>query len=172
MTDPRAIEGSEERAAERGAPDVAVVDAARTAGDSLGSPAVVERLVQGSCHRLLEFFKWRRTGQIDADELVAQIRGECTSMGAIFMGDESPYTAVPGWNSPRGVGMAITVLLGGEAVRAAASPAAALFEWLAGQLMVAYLAMNAEGAADVDEMGERAQSCISSVIDTLLGTRA
>ncbi len=167
MTDPRAIEGSEERAAERGAPDVAVVDAARTAGDSLGSPAVVERLVQGSCHRLLEFFKWRRTGQIDAVELVAQIRGECT-----IMGDESPYTAVPGWTSPRGVGMAITVLLGGEAVRAAASPAAALFEWLAGQLMVAYLAMNAEGAADVDEMGERAQSCISSVIDTLLGTRA
>lgn len=172
MTDPRTVEGSKERAADRGAPDRALVEAARTVGDSLGNPAVVERLVQGSCHRLLEFFKWRRTGQIDADELVSQIRGECTSMGAIFMGGESPYAAVPGWNSSRGLGMAITVLLGGEAVRAAESPAAALFEWLAGQLMVAYLEMNAEGAADVDEVGASAQACITSVIDTLLGTRA
>lgn len=172
MTDPRTVEGCKERAAERGAPDRALVKAARTAGDSLGNPAVVERLVQGSCHRLMEFFKWRRTGQIDADELVAQIRSECTSMGAIFMGGESPYVAVPGWNSPRGIGVAITVLLGGEAVRAAESPAAALFEWLAAQLMSAYLEMAAEGASDVDAVGARAQASITSAIDTLLGVRA
>lgn len=172
MTDPRTVEGSKERAADRGAPDRALVDAARTAGDSLGNPAVVERLVQGFCHRIIEICKWRRDGDVDADEMTRQIYGECERVGAIFMGGESPYTAVPGWNTPRGLGMAITVLLGGEAVRAAESPAAALFRWLAAQLMAAYQAMTAEGAADVDEVGERAQACITSIIDTLLGTPA
>lgn len=172
MTDPRTVEGSKERAAERGAPDRALVEAARTAGDSLGNPAVVERLVQGFCHRVVEICKWRRNGDIDADEMTRQIRGESGRVGAIFMGGESPYAAVHGWNSPRGVGMAITVLLGGEAVRAAESPAAALFEWLAAQLMSAYLAMAAEGAADVDAVGARAQASITSVIDTLLGVRS
>ncbi|EWS61506.1 MAG: hypothetical protein AB7O64_10635 [Methylibium sp.] len=172
MTDPRTVEGSKARAAKRGAPDRALIDAARTAGDSLGSPEVVERLVQGFCHRIVEIYKWRRNGDVDADEMTRQIHGECERVGSIFMGGESPYAAMPGWNTPRGVGMAITVLLRGEAVRAAESPAAALFRWLAAQLMDAYLVMAAEGAADVDAVGARAQASITSVIDTLLGTPA
>lgn len=175
MADQRTVEGSKERAAERGAPDLGLVEAARDADRSLGNPAVVERLVQGFCHRVVEILSWRRTGQIDADEMVEQLRGECERVGGQFVGagpEGGAYLPVAGWNTRHALGMTIMVLLGGErVVRSGASNAgAALFEWLAEQLGDAYLSMAQEDAEapDVDAVGERAQAAIVSVIDTLV----
>ncbi len=166
MTDAVTIEGSKERAAERGEPDFGLVEAARTAGDSLGNPAVVERLVQGFCHRVVEMLAWRRDGTIDAVELVTKVRAECASLGAIFMGADPEFVAVAGWNTERGLGNAVKVSIGGDRVRMAGGAGPALFEWLAEQLMAAFLSMD---GGDQDAVGRRAQASITSVIDTLLG---
>lgn len=164
MFDQKSVEGSPERAADRGRPDAGLVDAARDFERSLGNPEVVQRVVQKFGEGIVELIGMRRDGHMEAEELAAQIRTLCQSCGAVFMGEDPAYLPVPGWNDRR-LAMNIMVLLGGDAVRAAPSPAAALLEWFARQIMAA-------DQSDDPDIGKKLQASAASVMDTFIGTPA
>ena len=163
--DPTTIEGSPERAADRGAADPALLALAESLDRNLGSPEVVEKLVQAFANAVLEPCSARAAGTLSADQLQSLVEQYAGRFGAIFMGEDESFVPVPVWNGPRGLGFRIIVLLGRAATEEAGGEGAALFMWLGAQVMAAYLSLDVD--ADPEAVGAKLQGTLESVINLL-----
>lgn len=100
-TDPRTIEGSPERAADRGREQGFEFFAQE--GEPLGSPEVAEALVRQFLGECLEARVAIHEDKATPEEAKARMQEAAKRYAAIFMGRDKAYAASP-WNSPDGLG--------------------------------------------------------------------
>jgi hypothetical protein len=108
-------------------------DPVSTGKPSLSDPAIVDALVRHFAKRVFETQAAWQLGQPGAREPLALIEVDARRMGAIFLGRDPAYDATP-WNTSNRLGMYFTVLLPTE-TKHFGDPGAALFMWLANQLV-------------------------------------
>lgn len=98
--DPRTIEGSKERAADRGRDQMGFPDLSKP---NLGAPAVVESLLRGFLGRVVEIRAAYNADEMDGPESAQAINDAAAQYARIFMGGDGDYGAMP-WNSPAQLG--------------------------------------------------------------------
>lgn len=99
--DPRTIEGSPERAADRGQEQGFEYFAQE--GQQLASPEVAESLLRQFLTECLEARVAIHEGKATPDAAKARMQDAAKRYAAIFMGRDKAYAASP-WNSPEGLG--------------------------------------------------------------------
>jgi hypothetical protein len=135
----------------------------------LGSPQVIQVLVDGFCDQVYELTKARGAGELAKDEFAAKLREFVRVFGDIFMGRNANYQKVVGWNSPYGLGMALKQSLGEFWERHKAEygddPGQAAFGWLAASLVECAV----KSLKDADQAGAAIQTHKEQLTRVLLG---
>lgn len=130
MTDPREIEGSPERAADRGrAEDLGFSMDARP---SLGDGNVVRGLVSEFAAAIVDVRKDYNLDKFTGEQAQAKVRELAKEYGDIVMGRDSRYFALP-WNDPVRLGRRIKLVV--PAVDGVADPGEQLFVTIGTSLM-------------------------------------
>jgi hypothetical protein len=101
MTNRTEIEGSEERAKERGA---TLFDAMDAEAEYLNSAATVERLLRQFVYEVLDVRKAYNEDRLQGDEAAGRVVALAHEYADIFMGRNAEY-AVTAWNSPEQLGV-------------------------------------------------------------------
>lgn len=143
MTDRKQIEGTEERAADRGRDQLGFPDVNDL--PFLGDPAIVESLVRSFLGRVIDIRTAYNEDKMDGPEAAEAVQDAADQYARIFMGQDKGYAAQP-WNSPEQLGASLS------AVGFDPDPAKAclgLFLKTAGDL-VAAMALHEEGKLDDD----------------------
>lgn len=155
MKDPREIEGSPERAADRGRAEG--FEAFESDKENLGSPTVIDGLLRGYAGRLIDMRTDVHNETSTVAELKAKIEAEATTLADIFMGKDAHY--VPSnWNSPDGLGAYIAA--NAEGAGSPDDAAKALFLRFAADLM-----MIAKDHEDEEITDDAAQFRIDALIE-------
>lgn len=148
--------------------DFAVLDG--TDSDTyLGSPHVVQFLVNGYCEQVYEWIKERGKGRMSKDEFSAKLREFIGVFADIFMGRNANYVSVVGWNNPFGLGLALKQSMGAFWERHKADydndPGKAAFGWLAASLVESSL----NALKDPDQSGAAIKAKKDQMVRVLLG---
>ena len=107
MTDPREIEGSPERAADRGrAEDLGFSMSDRP---SLGNADVVRGLVSEFAGKVVDVRKAYNQDKFTGEQAQERVRALAHQYGDIVMGRNGAYDALP-WNSPAKLGLRIRLV--------------------------------------------------------------
>lgn len=69
------------------------------ADNYLGSPRVVEKLLQDFCAETFADLSARSTGSLSANEATDRFNGRAAALGKILSGEDPAYRPVVGWNS-------------------------------------------------------------------------
>lgn len=165
MTDPREIEGTPERAADRGrAEDLGFSTSDRP---SLGNPDVVRALVSEFAGKVVEVRKAYNLDKFTGEQAQERIRGLAHQYGDIIMGRNSAYDALP-WNSPERLGLRIRVVV--PAVEGVTDPGELLFLTVGTSL--ASIAAAHEGGRLSDEAGEHhTKEMLEDTASLIVGVR-
>lgn len=108
MTDPREIEGSPERAADRGrAEDLGFSMDSRP---SLGNADVVRGLVSEFASQVVDVRKQYNQDKLTGEQAQARVRELAGEYGSIVMGRDAQYDVLP-WNSPERLGRRIKLVV-------------------------------------------------------------
>ncbi len=163
--DKREIEGSPERAADRGRAE----DLGWPAGDrpSLGDPDVVLQVVREFSAAVVDVRRRYNLDELTNDDALADVDRLAGQYGDVIMGRDSAYTALP-WNSPDQLGAHIDKRLpeAGEDP----DPGKALFLALARSLLDVVVA-HEDGNLKDGEAKSHVEAGISAVADLILGVR-
>ena len=165
MTDPREIEGTPERAADRGrAEDLGFSMDSRP---SLGDAGVVRGLVSQFASAVVEIRKRYNKDELTAQEAVEAVRDLSKEYGNIAMGRDKRYFALP-WNSPERLGRTIKLVV--PAVDGVTDPGELLFLNLGTSL--SSLAAAHEDGRVTDADGERmTKDMLEDAAALILGVR-
>jgi len=150
-----------------GAGGLSLDDLVSTGKPSLGDLAVVSRLVREFVKYVLDTRAAWHAGEPGARDPLAMIAAEGRLLGDIILGRDVRFDAQP-WNTPRRLGMVLTVLLP-EETKHYGDPGAALFMWLAAQ--AAEAAAFIEQGGDEVEARERLDRIVTDVTERLLGIK-
>lgn len=112
MTDPREIEGTLERAADRGRADD--LGFSMDQRPSLGNADVVRNLVSTFAGRVVETRKQYHLDKLTGEQAQARVRELSKEYGDIIMGRSAAYDALP-WNDPARLGRRIKLVVPGVA---------------------------------------------------------
>lgn len=161
--DKREIEGSPERAADRGRQE----DLGWPEGErpSLGDAGVVRGLVQDFATEVIGIRAEYNGEKITGEEAKAALRAAAARYGGIFMGRDSRFHALP-WNAPGLLGEHI--LLAAGAVDGIDDPAEGLFLMLARSLTD--IAVEHEDGRMADPVAQQhLKEALDNVVALLLG---
>jgi hypothetical protein len=109
MTDRNQIEGSKERAANRGQEPGFV----GLSDGSLARPDIVQNLVREFLGKVIDVRTSYNAGTLPADEAPGKIKIIADDYAAIFLGESEDYEALP-WNAVEYLGLHLSTLLKGE----------------------------------------------------------
>lgn len=165
MTDPREIEGSPERAADRGrAEDLGFSMDPRP---SLGNVDVVRGLMSEFGAAIVDVRKSYNLDKLTGEQAQQRVRELAGEYGNIIMGRDNRYFALP-WNDPDRLGRRIKMVV--PAVAGVADPGELLFLTIGTSLMA--IAAAHEGGRLTDEDGERhTKEMLEDAANLILGTR-
>lgn len=165
MTDRKEIEGSPERAADRGRQE----DLGFPAGDvpSLGSPSVVRGLVSQFAVEVVEVRKRYNAGRLSGDDAQEHIRDLAVEYGNIVMGRDSRYAPLP-WNDPARLGRRIKLVV--PPTDGVEDPGELLFLTV-GLSLVELAASHEEGRTDDAQAKQAAGTMLDDTAQLILGVR-
>ena len=165
MTDPKELEGSPERAADRGREE----DLGFPVGDtpSPGSPGVVRGLVSQFAVDVVDVRKRYNAGRLSGDEAQEQIRDLAVEYGNIVMGRDSRYAPLP-WNDPGRLGRRIKLVV--PPTDGVEDPGELLFLTV-GLSLVELAASHEEGRTDDAQAKLAASTMLDDTVQLLLGVR-
>lgn len=163
--DPKSIEGSPERAADRGREeDLGFVV---TSKPSLGDPDVVRGLVSEFASGIVSIRCRYNAGKLDGAKAQDQIRDLAREYGGVVMGRDSSYASMP-WNDPSRLGRRIGLVV--PPIDGVVDPGELLFLTIGGSLIG--IALSHEEGRLPDADGERqTQSMLEDMADLILGVR-
>lgn len=164
--DKRTIEGSPERAADRGREQGFEYFAQD--GQQLASPEVVEGLVRQFLTECLDARVAIHEERLTPEEGTAKMQDAAKRYAVIFMGGDSTYAISP-WNSPEGLGAHIAANYQGAGGNEEACDA--LFLRLAADMMKIAKAHEEEEAED-DAVQFQTDALVEDAVITLLGLPA
>jgi hypothetical protein len=141
-------------------------DGAPDGRPSLGDYAVVERLVKGFAHDVINVRKDFHAGKPGGDKPVERIEALAQHYGDIFMGRNDAYQAQP-WNNPVRLGSKIRVLLNGTSDP---DEGKSLFVWVASNVVRSSEAVESGSMTD-EAAGKKLLEVLDGVVAMLLGIR-
>lgn len=165
MTDKRSIEGSAERAADRGRAD----DLGFSMGSkpNLGNAAVVQSLVSEFGTAVVNIRKKYNKDELSGDQAKAAVVDVAEEYGNIIMGRDTRYEALP-WNSPARLGRRISLVV--PALDGIADEGKLLFVTIGTSLMS--IAAAHENGRLSDATAEKAvKDMLDDTISLILGLR-
>lgn len=165
MTDPREIEGSAERAADRGrAEDLGISMDSRP---SLGNAAVVRGLVSEFGAAVVDVRKQYNQDKLTGDQAQARVRDIAREYGHVIMGRDDRYAAMP-WNDPGRLGVRIRKVV--SEIDGIMDPGELLFTTIGTSLMA--IAAAHEAGRLTDAAGElHTQEMLEDAANLILGLR-
>lgn len=165
MTDPRKIEGSPERAADRGrAEDLGFSMDPRP---SLGNVDVVRGLVSEFAAQVVDVRKQYNLDKLTGEQAQHRIQDLAREYGNIVMGRDDRYFALP-WNDPSRLGRRIKLVV--PAIDGVAEPGELLFLTVGSSLAALAAAHEAGRVTDAD--GEQhAKEMLEDTANLILGHR-
>lgn len=165
MTDPREIEGSPERAADRGrAEDLGFSMDPRP---SLGDLGVVRALVSEFATRIVELRKQYNQDQVTGEQAQERVRALAREYGDVVMGRDASYFALP-WNDPARLGRRIRLVT--PPVDGVEDPGEQLFVTIGTSLMALAAAHEQDRVSDEDAE-KHAQGMLEDTANLLVGIR-
>lgn len=165
-TDPKSIEGSPERAEDRGrADDLEGIGA--PGKPSLGDPDVVRGLVSEFAAGVVAVRKAFNAGKVDGDAAKEQIRDLAREYGGVVMGRDSSYLSLP-WNDPGRLGRRIRLVV--PAIEGVVDPGELIFLTVGGSLVELAVA-HEEGRLPDADAERHTQSMLEDLADLILGVR-
>lgn len=165
MTDPREIEGSPERAADRGRADD--LGFSMSSKPNLGNADVIAGLLSEFGSAAVSIRKRYNEGKIDGDQAKSELRELAVEYGNIVMGRDDKYEALP-WNSPDSLGRRIKLVV--PAINGVGDPGELLFLTIGTSLMS--IAAAHEENRLTDDAGEKhTQDMLQDTAALLLGLR-
>lgn len=165
MKNPIEIEGTPERAADRGRQE----DLGFSLSDkpSLGAPAVVEALVSRFSGEVVGIRKRYNEGRLTGEEAQDAVRDLATEYGAVVMGRDARYAALP-WNSPERLGRRIRLVV--PATDDVDDPGELLFLSV-GLSLLELAAAHEEGRLDDAQAQQASADMLQDVVRLVLGVR-
>lgn len=165
MTDPREIEGTPERAADRGrAEDLGFPMESRP---SLGNADVVRGLVSEFASQVVDVRKQYNLDKLTGEQAQQRVHELAREYGAVVMGKDARYLALT-WNDPDRLGRRIKLVV--PATPGVDEPGELLFLSVGSSLMS--IAAAHEGGRLTDEDGEKhTKDMLEDTANLLLGLR-
>lgn len=164
--DPKSIEGSPERAADRGRADE-LAGIAPTEKPSLADPDVVRGLVSEFAAGIVGIRKAYNAGTADGDASQEQLRELAREYGAVVMGHDSSYASTP-WNDPSRLGRRVGLVV--PAIDGATNPGELLFLTIGGSL-VELAAAHEDGRVSDADAETHAKTMLEDLANLILGVR-
>ena len=162
MTDKTLIEGSKERAAERGS-DWGFVG---LSDGSLMRPDIVQNLVREFLGKVIDVRTSYNAGTLPGDEAPAKIKAIADDYAAIFLGKSKDYEALP-WNSVEYLGLHLSTLLKGEEPPEEAP--CAYFLYLASTLIDTIVVPHEDDEIGEEAVNFRIDALVDDAVNALLG---
>lgn len=165
MPDPREIEGSAERAADRGREeDLGFTVSGRP---SLGNPDVVRGLVSEFAASVVGARRGYNEDRLSGEQAQAALRDLAVEFGRIIMGFDGRYQALP-WHDPLRLGRRISLVV--PAIEGIADPGVLLFVTV-GTSLVEIAAAHEDGRITDEDAKAKAQEMLEDTINLILGVR-
>lgn len=163
MVDKVSIEGSKERAADRGQD---LLFEALPSGASLASMEIVEHVVRQYLGELLDIRMDYHADKIDGDSAVQAIDKAATQYADMFMGKSSDFPGT-NWNTPEGLGTYLLAVLDTDSKPE--DSARDLFLRIASDFSKAVILPNEEDELDEEEATFRTDAIVEDAVHALLG---
>lgn len=164
MVDKVQIEGSAERAADRGQNMFADLGV----GDLLNSTEVVEGLVRQFLGELVDIRKGYNADTLESDRAITKVMAAANRYADVFMGKDSAYTTLP-WNTPEQLGAHLKAVLGTDS-----EPEGAALDYflrVASDFTTEVLQPFEDDAIAEDVMRFRTDALVDDATHALLGLR-
>lgn len=165
MPDPREIEGSAERAADRGREED--LGFTVTARPSLGDPDVVRWLAAEFAASVVGVRRRYNEDRLSGEQAQAELRDLAAEYGRVIMGFDSRYQALP-WHDPRRLGRRIGLVV--PAIDGVSDPGLLLFLTVGASLIEIAVA-HEDGRITDDDAKAQAETMLSDTVDLILGVR-
>lgn len=163
--DKREIEGTPERAADRGRAEDFGMNSSNK--PNLGNPDVVSTLLSEFGSAIVNIRIRYNLDELDAEQAKQELRELAAKYGQIIMGHNNRYEALP-WHSPERLGRRIKLVV--PEIKEVSEPGELLFLTIGTSLMS--IAAAHEGGRLTDEDGERhTQEMMQDTAALILGTR-
>lgn len=163
--DPKEIEGSPERAADRGREeDLGLVVGSKP---SLGNPDVVRGLVSEFATQVVAARKSFNEGALSGDQAQSRVHDLAVEYGAVVMGRNQDYDTLP-WNDPARLGRRIRLVL--PEVDGVEDPGEQLFLSVGASLIEIAVA-HEEGRMPDADAEQKAKVMLEDTADLILGVR-
>lgn len=167
MTDPRTIEGTPERAADRGRGDE--LEFAEDARPSLGDPSVTRGLVSEFAAECVDVRKRYNLDKLSGEQALEELRRLAQEYGAVVMGRSDKY-ATQRWHSPGPGRLGMRIEKVTSPAEGVTDPGERLF------LSVGNSVMSIAQAHEIGELTDQAaeahaQSILEDAANLILGVR-
>lgn len=164
MTDRRTIEGTKERAADRGWMGLDVPE-----GELLTSPTVAESLVREFLGKVIELRAAYNGDKITGEQALEKVKEHAQSFANIFMGKTSGYAKTE-WNAPERLGAHLAAAIDDD--EAEDTAAYAYFLHLATSLTENTIIPHENDELDEDDARFRIEAQVDDALILLLGLPA
>lgn len=165
MSDPREIEDSPERAADRGRQED--LGFSMDSRPSLGNRDVVRALVSEFATRIVNLRKDYNLDKVTGEQAQAKVRELAREYGDVIMGRDLSYFALP-WNNEHRLGLRISMVV--PAIDGVTDPGELLFLTVGTSLMAIAKAHEEGRLPDAD--GEKhTQAMLADTADLIVGLR-
>jgi len=166
MMDPKEIEGSPERAADRGREEDLGFQAP-TAQPSLGDPDVVRGLVTEFASQVVAARRAYNEDKLDGEAAIERVRELAREYGNVIMGRDRRYQPLP-WNDPARLGRRIRLVV--PAQDGVEDPGELLFT-VVGSSLVSLAAAHEDDRMSDDDVKSKVDVMLADTCDLLLGLR-
>ena len=164
--DPKQVEGSPERAADRGAEeDLGFV--APGATPSLADPSVVDGLVREFATRVVDVRKAYNSDKLSSEQAQQQVRELAREYGEVVMGRDARYQALP-WHNPGSLGRRILRVV--PAAEGVEDPGELLFLTV-GSSLVNLAAAHEEGRMSDEDVQAKMGEMLTDTAHLIAGLR-
>lgn len=165
MTDPREIEGSPERAADRGrAEDLGFSMDPRP---SLGNADVVRGLVSEFAAAIVDTRKQYNLDKLTSEQAQARVHELAKEYGDTIMGRDSRYATLP-WNDPTRLGRRIKLVV--PSIDEIADPGELLF-FTVGTSLMSLAAAHEQGRVPDENAEKHTQAMLEDTANLIVGVR-
>lgn len=166
MKDPKEIEGTPERAADRGR-ESDLGFPAPGALPSLGNPAVVRALVSEFAGAVVGVRRLYNEDKLSGEQALAQVHELAVEYGGVVMGRDARYQSLP-WNSPQSLGRRIGLVV--PAAEGVTDPGELLFLTVGMSLIEIAQAHEGDRMND-DDARAKVQEMLEDTANLILGLR-
>jgi hypothetical protein len=166
MQDPKEIEGTPERAADRGREEDLGFPSPG-AMPSLGNPAVVRAMVSEFAGAVVGVRRLYNEDKLTGDQSLAQIHDLATEYGGVVMGRDARYQSLP-WNSLESLGRRIKLVV--AAVDGVTDPGELLFLTV-GMSLVEIAQAHEDGRMSDDDAKSKVQAMLEDTANLIMGLR-